>query len=433
MSALEGLTNAPEVSLAEVDPVEAFVLPDAPVMGHKAFHGLVGKMVRTLEPHTEADPAGVLMALLVGLGIELGPEVGWKVGPSFHPLRLFIVLMGQSAVGRKGTATEAANWLLKQVFHDAPERSATGLASGEGLLWAVRDRVTTFKDGVEVILSEGAKDKRLLVREEEFARVLKAMAREGNTLGAQIRTAWDVGPDGIWQALTRTPYKATGPHIGIVANVTPAELELCLKDIEILNGFGNRFLWASVRRSRSLPFGGEVKAEEYTRCAQTLRGRLEQARADKWVMHWHASTREPWAAVYEVLNTPTPGKNSALLSRGAPYVMRLAGLYAVLDGTNAVMPAHLEAASAVWDFSEDSIKYAFKVGTQDTQLERLRAALKEKGRMTLTEVRDLFKRNLETHRRDAMVKELIAAGLIVVKEEQAKAGKPAQVLEWIGG
>lgn len=68
---------------------------------------------------------------------------------------------------------------------------AGGLASGEGLIYCVRDPVASKKpiraDGEELgidghaIADKGVTDKRLLVFEGEFASVLRAQGREGNT------------------------------------------------------------------------------------------------------------------------------------------------------------------------------------------------------------------------------------------------------------
>jgi hypothetical protein len=54
------------------------------------------------------------------------------------------------------------------------------------------------------IVDEGAKEKRGFIVEPEFARVLRAMSREGNTLSSVIRQAWD--SDRL-RVMTKTPLK----------------------------------------------------------------------------------------------------------------------------------------------------------------------------------------------------------------------------------
>src|SRR3712207_6527602 len=42
--------------------------PDWPVMPEEAYHGLAGFIVRTIEPNTESDSAGLLLLVLSALG-----------------------------------------------------------------------------------------------------------------------------------------------------------------------------------------------------------------------------------------------------------------------------------------------------------------------------------------------------------------------------
>ena len=66
---------------------------------------------------------------------------------------------------------------------DRGKGAPRALSSGEGLIYAVRDRVEgENQKGEAVLLDGGVEDKRLLVLEAELAGVLKVMSREGNTL-----------------------------------------------------------------------------------------------------------------------------------------------------------------------------------------------------------------------------------------------------------
>ena len=84
----------------------------------------------------------------------------------------------------------------------AEKRVTGGLSSGEGLIYAVRDERYESKpiredgqviDYEDVLVDEGATDKRLMLIEEELSQGLKVMAREGNILSAIVRQAWDGG------------------------------------------------------------------------------------------------------------------------------------------------------------------------------------------------------------------------------------------------
>ena len=89
------------------------------------------------------------------------------------------------------------------------------------------------------VTDEGVTDKRLLVVESEFASVLRVAQRQGNTLSATIREAWD---SGNLRTLTKNdPMTATGAHICIVGHITADELraELTATDTRTASPIGS--------------------------------------------------------------------------------------------------------------------------------------------------------------------------------------------------
>ena len=118
-----------------------------------------------------------------------------------------------AAEARKGSSWDHVRRLLAAVDPSIEPRILTGLSSGEGLIWAVRD--PTSQD-------PGISDQRLLVIEPEFASVLKAASREISTLSPTLRSAWDGRPLAI---LTRTaPARASTAHIAVIGHITQHEL-----------------------------------------------------------------------------------------------------------------------------------------------------------------------------------------------------------------
>jgi hypothetical protein len=83
------------------------ILPDKtewPVMHEAAMHGLAGRVVRTIEPHTEADPNAILMQFLVAAGNAVGPNPCHFRDGDYHRCKLFAVLAGITSKARKGTS-----------------------------------------------------------------------------------------------------------------------------------------------------------------------------------------------------------------------------------------------------------------------------------------------------------------------------------------
>jgi hypothetical protein len=87
-------------------------------------------------------------------------------------------------------------------------------------------------------------DKRLFILETEFANVLQQSSREGNTLSAALRDAWD--GRGIKPAIKHNSVGVSRPHVNLIGHITPSELLESMKARELSNGFANRFMmiWA---------------------------------------------------------------------------------------------------------------------------------------------------------------------------------------------
>src|SRR5262245_52385593 len=70
----------------------------------EALHGVAGELVRTIEPHSEADPAALLLQFLIGFGNVIGRQAHFMAEADRHFTNLFTVIVGQTAKGRKGTS-----------------------------------------------------------------------------------------------------------------------------------------------------------------------------------------------------------------------------------------------------------------------------------------------------------------------------------------
>jgi hypothetical protein len=73
-------------------------------LASQAFHGIAGEIVHAIEPHTEADPAALLIQFLVGFGNLIGRGAHTTVEADRHGCNLFAAIVGVSAKGRKGTS-----------------------------------------------------------------------------------------------------------------------------------------------------------------------------------------------------------------------------------------------------------------------------------------------------------------------------------------
>jgi len=396
-----------------------------PKLDEAAYHGLPGEMVKGMEPHTEADPVALFGTVLCTFGNAIGRGAYFRVGAGWHHLKLNVALVGETSKGRKGTSWEQPRELMHAVdSYWEEERVMNGLSSGEGLIFAIRDRVTREdSDGGEVVLDEGAEDKRLLILEPELASTLKVMRREGNTLSAVIRQGYD---DGRLQVMTRNnPMKATDAHVSIIAHITKAELLRHLTETETANGFANRIVWLLVKRSKLLPFGGEWQKVDKARVVYRLRQAVDFGKGAGEII-WGQSAKRLWQEVYGPLSAGKPGLFGAVVGRAESQVVRLASIYAVMDLSKTIEEEHLMAALAIWDYAEDSARYIFGDATGDAVADRIMQALRANpGGLNRTQIRDLFGRNQKAERIDQALALLLGAGRVRMSEEET-GGRPSE-------
>ena len=224
-----------------------------------ALYGLPGDIVKTVLPHTEAHPAALLTHTLLSYGNIIGHNAHFRVEHTPHHLNLFSVLVGATSRSRKGTSGSTLGHTFQQIDPDwHKKRIKSGLSSGQGLIWAVRDPITESRqnkegEDEERVVDPGEGDKRLLVIEQEFSQALKSMPLEGNILSAVIREAWDSGNlNTLTSGRKLKPVTASDAHISILGHITKEEPIRHLNTTEQSNGFANRFLWLSIERSKRI-------------------------------------------------------------------------------------------------------------------------------------------------------------------------------------
>jgi Protein of unknown function (DUF3987) len=379
------------------------------------YQGLAGAIVETVAPHTEADPVAILGQLLVAAGSVIGRGAFFEIEATRHHPNEFVVLVGDSAKARKGSSWDHVARLLNRVEPTFPLRTHSGLSTGEGLIWAVRDPAGA---------DPGAADRRLLVVEPEFASVLKATSRDINTLSPVLRNAWDGRP---LQTLTRTsPARASAAHISVIGHITATELSAQLNTVEIANGFLNRFVLLACRRVRLLPEGGAPDPLADSGLDHQLVQALGQAQRAGQV-RFDLNARVAWWDTYPQLSQARPGLAGSMAARAEAHVLRLALIYALLDHQASIRPPHLHAALALWDYAARSAAWALGSSSGDPIAEQIHAALTASpAGLTRTQIRDLFARNQPAAALDQALATLAHAGR-ARRLRQATAGRPADI------
>ena len=381
-----------------------------------AYHGLAGEIVWAIAPNTEADPVAVLVQLLVACGALIGRGAWFEVERTRHYPNEFAVLVGESFLAHRGPSYTHVEQLLGEIDPSFSSRMENGLSGGEGLVWALRD-----PDGKD----HGAPDRRLFVTEPDFAGVLSG--RKLRSLSPVLREAWD-GED--LETLTRNSrIRASEAHLAVIGHITATELRHCSKTLTFENGLLKRFLFVACRRTRLLPEGGDENPLAKTGLKDRLAQVLEHARG-AGQLRLHPGADELWTTWYiEMAERSMEGVTGAVTSRAEAHSMRLAMIYALLDGASSIELEHLQAALALWDYAARSAEWAFGNATGVPLAEQIHHHMQDNpGGLPLTQLHVLLHNKRTAAEIKEALRELEQAGRAECrKKKNPKGGRPAEL------
>lgn len=418
---------------------------NAPRPEPACLYGLVGDVAQAGSNNTEANPFAIAAAMLAYLGAAVGRGPYMPIDDDWNHARLFMVHVGRSSRGRKGTAKKLIYRINNAVKtldeYLVPQVHQGGLSTREGLALMIHDG---YKDGKNEV--PAIEDKRLLVVESEFANILHQSKRDGNTLSAALRDAWD--GTSIRPAVKTCRVWATDPHIGIIGDVTPSELRELMHKRELTNGFANRFIFFWAEGDKVLPFPQytpkDVVETLADRVAQVLRFAGADRHVDKDVMRMEFSTEAAslYARLYRgELRDRSAGEHiTGLLDRRAPVLLRLAMLFALTDQTNVIEVAHVNAALAWVRYWVDSAKFIFQSSVDEAgaaatteMAHRIITYLTAHGQATRTELsKGCFGGHVSKAALDKALDELITASPPAIEVEtvprpNGQPGSPSKV------
>jgi hypothetical protein len=395
-------------TVGQVDPID-YEVP-APVLSDAALYGVAGDIVRKIAPETEAHPASLLLQLLTGIGNLIGRGPHFMAGADSHHTNLFCAIVGDSSRGRKGTSWGYVRRILEEVDPTwAGTRIKGGLASGEGIVAELKDDEETEP-----------KDKRLLLMEGELAQALQVMNKNGSTLSATLRNAWDSGH--LNNLSKGNPARASDCHISLVGHITRTELNTLLTSNDAANGFANRVLWVHSARTRLLPEGGEDL--DFTIEVNTLREIVTKSR-NRGAIRRTQGARDYWHSIYPDLSREdVPGRWGQATSRAEAQVVRLSLLFALMDLSEQIEVEHLQAAKGLWGYCFHSARWALEVCRYSKEAQKIIDALASGPKDRTYIVTSVFSGNILKGRLDAALKELEGT---ITMETQETGGHPRTI------
>lgn len=382
------------------------------------LYGLAGEVADLATLDSEADPMAVYTSLLTAAAALMGSNSFIRIGETKHYPRLFTALVGNSSRARKGTSLKPVERIIRkgeEVYLSHNQDSSRlnfadgGLSSAEGLIYAIRDESEeTDKKGEP--LWQAVEDKRILVVEEELANVLKMAQRDGNTLSPLMRKAWDGG--NLAPMTKHNQLKATGAHINILSHITHFELKMMLSQSDMYNGLVNRFLWICVRRPKKIPFPQPMDDSKVLQLATQLSDVMQKAQNEQEITLDQAA-RALWINVYPEISVDDTDLKAVLTARSEAYVIRLALLFCLLDGQQAITPIHINAGIDVVKYSNQSVAYIFTTPCDGVEgdAKKLLDAIPTEG-LTQTQVSKVFSGHRKKPELKALLNELQSMGKI---------------------
>ncbi|MFI5877519.1 hypothetical protein ACIBAH_34820 [Streptomyces sp. NPDC051445] len=342
-------------------------------------YGPIGKEVLGSQPFTEADPIGVHAALLALFSAAINGHV---TQPGGRPVVVWTALAGRSSLGCKGTALEAAEWILDpalSAFLNHHRRQ--GISSGPSLINALHEQYE------KSLTTEDGPDGRLVVIEEEWQNQLRRTNR-CPTFSGNFRTAWDgktvVNTTKGKKPGERDEQRVDNPQLGFHSHIQPGAWAKYISDTEALGGSYNRILPVLVHRSKFLPSpeeGEERPIFQYTP-TKTLKLAYDWARKEKRVMTLSSAARKRFDELrmtYEEQNAELPEVLASFFERSAEQVWRVAAVLTAANRKTVIPREAIEAARHFVDYSIASV----------TQLVNLSASNQAR---TATPLDDLIRR-----------------------------------------
>ncbi len=323
-----------------------------------AFIGPIGDIVRTYDLDTEADPWGVYASLITMYGNWLDRRVYVQVGADRHFPSLYTLLVGDSNVGRKGTAAGLAKLVMEALDAEwAANNFFRHVNSGQGIIQTVKNVDADARKGAAFI-----GDKRVMFVLSEFADLLAKTKMEGNTVFPTLRALWDDGcADNT--SVTR-PARVRDATVSVLGMVTARELCTAMSIEEMVTGTLNRFLVFAVERSKELTGHPPLLDHKpVSKQIAALRDNVDKARAGHLFGNvapvpakLSAAADQAVVALREEFEAPVRNWVDVALQRSYVQVLRVALVLAVSCGSREIDVTHLEAARLVVCRSNDSMK-----------------------------------------------------------------------------
>lgn len=395
-------------------PVADLVFRADPVP-EQCFHGWFAAYHALVEPTTEASDAFHL-----GAGLTLAAAmIGRRVRLSFasDPLyaNLYAVLIGPSGSSRKDTAIKRAIRIPQlnlnpHVWINPTYHIARDISSAEGLITVLKDHNNT-----------------LLYLTELSAMLANARRKSTSTILDRLIEAWDT-PHVLENLNKLSPQVATNPYLSIIAATQPGRFAAQISDEDIHSGFANRWLFLPGVGKEPRANPPSLNEPAAWKLYLDLKAVIE-AYPENHLMRMDADASERWSVWYlaQVAAMGRDEDEDAMRVRHGALIHKLALIYAVTDGAQAVQLVHLETAIALVDWMWVGVKRLMREWgvTRDVQIEnRIIDTLERKGPMKRRALQQLCSNRKWSAREFVAAFEAMVKNGTIVTDQAGLVGLP---------
>lgn len=396
------------------DQLAMHSFPDPPLP--VAFGGLLGEVSEAILEFTDASRVGILATLAAMLGGTLGVR---GVYHTEQPCAIMTGLVGVTSEARKSTTIDLAWTTLMTSMGASYSQRFDGLNSGEALVARLMKMQAT--GGAHGVLVE-----------DEFSRLLVSARREGSTLDAMLRTAFDGRALNVFTRNSSADLSVIPPYaIAAVSAITPKELRKLITPTMLVNGSVNRWLWVPVIRRDVVSLGDRLvrlPLELTKRLVDVLDHvqKVQQPIATEALAASRLNDYGNWLSKIE-------GLAGDMGRRLNVIAFRVALVHATLDKAATVMLEHVDRAIALTEYARAGLGWVFGQLTGMKEADLLARAVAAAGGegLTLTDVTRKLIRSPVV--RQEAIDAVMDLGLVRVERlpNPAGTGRPIQRLVWV--
>lgn len=420
MPSIENFGNKSPAAPVKSNSAIAPRYAENPILSDDALPGLIGKIVKIVCKHCESDKSAVLMAVLLrwaalfsGHFIHDGEVQQWA--------RTFAVIVGNSPKSRITASAKTVDRLFDG--SRTSYRCFSGpLSEVDDIIYKVRDATDEYNHaGKYVGIDRGESNKNLYVLDKNFAFSLASKKPVLDTMSSVITGLFDDG-DAVIQLSKDKWLKTTGADVTILAHIQRAELDAMRDKLNMPNGFASCFLWVLADRHSCIPLPEQIPAEQVEYFRKLIDERVEKANKFLCPITMTAQAKKLWEKAYPGLTTKYSGFAGSVVDRNDVHARRLAVIYALASGHSQIQTKDLKAAIAVVNYSCESALLLFSGANQDKRQEKILQALRSAPNQELasTEITKVFGNNISGNEKDEILRELVAAKLIVMEKVESK-------------